>query len=322
MSLEKSVIHSPHFQLERVANGVYAAIAINGTGSLGNAGFVDMGDSTLVFDTMFTPAAASDLLKAAERITGKPVQYVVNSHHHGDHTFGNQVFIGAQIIATTKIRQQCIDRNTKMVEELKGSLSQLEETLRAFEAKIDDVTDERRKQQMREEVACDRHFVAAIPSIEIVLPAITFDEKLTIHGSKRSVELLTYGGGHTPSDLIMLLQEEKILFAGDLVQQQTHTMLKDGNPEEWVQILNKIEQLPIEKIVPGHGAVSTLQELHEVREYITELISLSEELASAKASTEEIVKPPMPAKYQEWNFLDMYERNLEYLMTRNIQKNE
>lgn len=322
MSSEKSVIHSRHFQLERVADGVYAAISTNGTGSLGNAGFVDLGDSTLVFDTMLTPTAAIDLLAVAERITGKPVQYVVNSHHHADHTFGNQIFVGAQIITTSQISKSCKDRNIKMVEDLKSKLDQLEVDLKEFEAKIVTVTDEKKKREMQEELSSDRCLIDALPQLEIVLPTITFEEKLTIHGSKRSVELLSYGGGHTKSDLFMLLPEERILFAGDLVQHKTHPMLRDGSPEEWLRILEQIEQLPIDKIVPGHGAVSTLQELILIRDYITDLIELVEEHRNAGESAEESVQLPVPAAYADWNFIHTYELNVQYLLTRNNEKNE
>src|SRR5690348_3454952 len=83
---------SRHFQLEQLADGVYAAISIDGTGSMSNAGIVDLGDTTLIFDTFATPQAAQDLRSAAEQLTGHAIRYVINSHKHGDHVWGNQVF--------------------------------------------------------------------------------------------------------------------------------------------------------------------------------------------------------------------------------------
>lgn len=62
-----------HFQLEQLAEGVYAAISINGTGSMSNAGIVDLGETTLIFDTFATPQAAQDLRKAAEELIGHPI---------------------------------------------------------------------------------------------------------------------------------------------------------------------------------------------------------------------------------------------------------
>jgi len=88
---------SSFFRLKPLAEGVYAAIVEDGTGALGNAGIVDLGDRTLVFDTFQTPEAAIDLKFAAESLTGKAVSIVINSHWHNDHVLGNQVFEQALI---------------------------------------------------------------------------------------------------------------------------------------------------------------------------------------------------------------------------------
>jgi glyoxylase-like metal-dependent hydrolase (beta-lactamase superfamily II) len=97
---------SKHFQLNHVAEGVFAAISVPGTGSLGNAAIIDLGDTTLVVDTFTTIQAAEDLQAAAEHLTGNPVSYVINTHWHSDHTCGNQVFNPtAQIISTSTTRE-------------------------------------------------------------------------------------------------------------------------------------------------------------------------------------------------------------------------
>lgn len=91
---------SRHFQLEQLADGVYGAFGHEGAGTMANAGIVDLGGETLVFDTFFTPQAGADLRRAAEELTGRPVSLVVNSHWHADHTFGNQAFAGTFVAAT------------------------------------------------------------------------------------------------------------------------------------------------------------------------------------------------------------------------------
>jgi glyoxylase-like metal-dependent hydrolase (beta-lactamase superfamily II) len=80
---------SKHFQLNHVAEGAFAAISVPGTGSLGDAAIIDLGDTTLVVDTFTTIQAAEDLQAAAEHLTGIPVSYVMNTHWHSDHTCGN-----------------------------------------------------------------------------------------------------------------------------------------------------------------------------------------------------------------------------------------
>jgi glyoxylase-like metal-dependent hydrolase (beta-lactamase superfamily II) len=83
---------SPHFTIEKLDDGVWAAIAKNGGYAICNAGIVDLGDATLIFDPFMTPEAAEDLKKTALELTGHPVKYVANSHYHNDHVGGNQVF--------------------------------------------------------------------------------------------------------------------------------------------------------------------------------------------------------------------------------------
>lgn len=80
---------SDYFSLERLTEGVYAAIAIPGKGAMSNSGFIDLGQEVIVFDTFTPPRAARDLRTVAEEITQKEIKYVFNSHYHGDHTFGN-----------------------------------------------------------------------------------------------------------------------------------------------------------------------------------------------------------------------------------------
>src|SRR5512137_1203789 len=100
---------SRHFHLERLADGVSAAINSEEGWAICNAGIIDLGDRTLVYDTFTSPQAASDLRDAAEYLTGRPARMVVNSHYHNDHIWGNQAFgPEVDIISTTKTRELII----------------------------------------------------------------------------------------------------------------------------------------------------------------------------------------------------------------------
>lgn len=78
-----TAIHTKYFTLKKMANGVFAAIAEPGNGAWSNAGVVDLGSELLVFDAFNTPSAAQELKIQAERLTGKKVKYLINSHYHG-----------------------------------------------------------------------------------------------------------------------------------------------------------------------------------------------------------------------------------------------
>ena len=93
-----------HYRLREVAEGAWAAIASPEGNARANAGIVDLGDATLVFDTFMDPAPARALQADAARLTGREPSIVVNSHWHPDHVRGNRVFEGAEIVATARTK--------------------------------------------------------------------------------------------------------------------------------------------------------------------------------------------------------------------------
>ncbi len=92
----------------------------------------------------------------------------------------------------------------------------------------------------------------AAPGLRITLPHLLFEDRLVIEGQRR-VELLTYGGGHTDSDVFAWLPEDRIVIAGDLCWNKIHPRTQDGHPGAWADILDRMSALKPEKIHPGHG---------------------------------------------------------------------
>jgi cyclase len=311
---------SKHFRLNHVAEGVFAAISVPGTGSLGNAAIIDLGDTTLVVDTFTTIQAAEDLKEAAIHLTGNPVSYVINTHWHSDHTSGNQVFTPkAQIISTSTTREIMA---TYGKNRLAQQLLNPEPTYKAIdevEEKIQQETNEKLKKEMQWENASDREYMKILPNLVYTLPTITFDHQMSIHGSGRTVQLITYGGGHTQSDAFVYLPEEKIAVMGDLVLSKHHPVMINGNPKEWLNILERIELLGVETIVPGHGEVCSMKELHEVKGYINDIVTLVEETVQSKNCIDDIL---VPKAYQDWYFTTYFKTNLKKvydLITKSLE---
>ena len=98
-------------ELTKVAEGIYARIVSPDGNAVANAGVAVLDQSVLVFDTHFTPEAGASLLAAIRSVTPKPVRYVVNSHWHADHTHGNQVFAGAQLISSSNARRDMLQND-------------------------------------------------------------------------------------------------------------------------------------------------------------------------------------------------------------------
>ncbi|MFF2015097.1 MBL fold metallo-hydrolase [Paenibacillus sp. NPDC058177] len=299
---------SEHFRLNHIADSVIAAIAIPGTGSLGNAAIIDLGDTTVVVDTFSTIQAAEDLKAAAEYLTGNPVSYVINTHWHSDHTSGNQVFIPtAQIISTSTTREIMNSFSRDRLTKYKENMDQMYQAIDELEEQIQQETDEKLKREMAWENASDREFMKMLPNLVHSLPTITFDQQMTIHGSNRSIQLITFGGGHTQSDAIVYIPEDKIAIIGDLVLSKHHPVLTHANPQEWLNILEQVELLDVETIVPGHGEVCSLHELHEVKGYITNIMKIVTEAVQSNRSIDEI---EVPKEYHDWYFTTYFKTNL------------
>lgn len=300
---------SKHFRLNRVYDGVFAAISLPGTGSLGNAAIIDVGDLTLVVDSFTTIQAAEDLQEAALYLTGKPASYVINTHWHSDHTTGNQVFIPKAKIISTSITREIMATFGKS--RLAQQLSNPESIYQAIdeqENKIQQETDEKLKKEMQWENASDREYMKSLPNLVYTLPTITFDQQMNIHGSDRIVQLITYGGGHTQSDAFVYLPEEKIAVMGDLVLSKHHLFMLYANPQIWLNILERVELLGVETIVPGHGEVCSMKEVHEVKGYIKDIVTLVEGAVQRKKNIDDI---SVPKAYQDWHFTTYFKANLK-----------
>ncbi len=308
----KTGYQTTYFRLQKLADGVYAALAMPGSGARRNAGIIDLGDQTLVFDTLFTPQAAQELRRYAKQLTGRPVTWVINSHRHADHVLGNQVFAEAQIVATSTTREQIAERGAAFIAHAKANTTFLAE----FAAKIDREPDERTRAKMINTLADYRALEQALPTIELTLPNVTFTERMVFHGTQRSAELITYGGGHSPSDAFLYLPEEKIMFAGDIVQVQTHPSMSDGNPEQWAAMLEQVAMLDIERIVPGHGPLGGREDLDLTRQYIHDLQHHAAAAVERGLSAEQVGAMDVLAPYEDWDAPMIFHENMQFLCER------
>ncbi|MGZ4112683.1 MAG: MBL fold metallo-hydrolase [Tumebacillaceae bacterium] len=295
--------NSEYFTLQQLADGVYAAISKEGTGSWANAGIIDLGDQTLIFDTFATPKAAEDLRKAAELLTGRSTCIVINSHDHIDHVQGNQVFADCTIISTPLTRE-------RMASFLPGYHNALRADDRSGLAKM-------AQQLETEQDALKRHeietllgeFTAisnAAESLRPTLPTITFEDQIRLTGTKRQVELITYGGGHSLSDSFLYLREEKIAFMGDLLHIGFHADFRRGNREEWLYILDQVQRLDIETAVPGHGTVGTADDLQNMRDYLIDVQQFAADWATNGGSVEQLNEAAMPEKYAAYKIPSVF----------------
>lgn len=207
-------------------------------------------------------AAATETIAAIRRLTDKPVRYVVNSHNHDDHVFGNQAYLeafpGVEFIAHDNTR-------AGMLTETAGHIP---EAIKAYEAGIPRVekrvstgldadgkalSEEDRKEYARI-LPIYRTFLERIRPIRLVPQTLTFDSSLTIHQGAREIQLRYFGNGNTRGDIVLWLPRERILLTGDLLVHPVPYAF-GSFITDWAGTMELLRRLDAAIIVPGHGPV-------------------------------------------------------------------
>jgi len=224
----------------------------------GNTTVIIGGRGVLVVDSCFFPSSAREDIAQIRKWTDKPVQFLVNTHWHFDHTLGNATYADAfpsiQIIAQEESRKLIAEVNP-------GGLARYplrrERTKKALETgkKIDGtpLTEGERKRYEKRLAGLDPT-LAELKGASQLPPNVSFDRELNIDLGGRQVQIRFLGRGNTSGDAIVYLPAEKILAAGDLLDHPVPYLFGDI-PVDHVETLHRIAQLDVETIVPGHGDV-------------------------------------------------------------------
>ncbi len=306
---------SKHFVLHSLAGNIFAAIAENGGFAICNSGLIDLGGQILVYDTFLTPIAAMDLQRFSTEQFRQTPQIVINSHYHNDHIWGNQVFSAdAQIISSARTRQLIA---TAGMEELQWYSSNSAQRLESLRIQYQNSNDEREKKELLLWMGEYGGVVKSLPHLEVIMPSITFDRHLEVHGSRHTAELITFEDGHTGSDTVLYLPEEGIVFMSDLLFVGFHPYLADGDPLMLLKTLRELSQLNAKCFVPGHGPVGTIKDVVLLMDYIEQCFETAQKLVETGDVNEDRIKGlTIAEKYQPWQLPQFYRTNIGFLCKR------
>lgn len=187
-------------------------------------GVVGGDDGLLVIDTRSSHRQGAELRTDLAELPG-PVRWVVNTHHHHDHCFGNHVFRDAELWGQTRCPIRLVERAEQMREELGYDMPEQADEWR---------------------------------EVIVTPPTRTFDERATIEVGGRAVELRYLGRGHTDNDIVVTVPDAGMLFAGDLLENGAAPYFGDGYPLDWPATLRVLVPLATGAVVPGHGDVGDL----------------------------------------------------------------
>lgn len=309
---------SRHFHLEQLADGVYAAINAQEGWAICNAGIIDLGDRTLVYDAFIAPQAASDLQAAAEHLTHRPVHMLIDSHYHNDHIWGNQAFSSeTDIISTTKTRQLIITKGTK---EIQGYREVVPRQLESAMEQLASARDKTELENLSLHVTYFQAISATLPLLKIRPPNITFTGNLSLEGSRRSANLIAYDDVHCGSDAILYLPDDGIVFMEDVLFSGFHPYLEESNPDRVRFVLQEVKKLNANIFIPGHGPVGDVSRLDWMEDYINCLNSLANEVIKNGGEEIELEKCVMPAEYENLLFPQSIMINLKFFYRRQVNR--
>lgn len=306
------MFHSRHFNCIPITEGIYVLEAKEQGGAMSNAGLIDMGEFTLIFDTFNTPQAGNDLREAALYFFNKPIKYIINSHWHGDHVRGNQHFSEEIIISSTKTRDLIMRTQPDWLARMKSLLPNLDEDIQKLNASLDQEQGEKQQQKLTSELCYLQEIKESILTLKVTPPELTYDRKMTIHGSARTVEFISVGAAHTKCDSILYSPSDSIAFVGDIIAVDNHPLLVDGDPRSWLEALTYVESLNVDQLIPGHGPVTSSRYIQQIRQYINDLLSISKQIIQDD-DIMNINQIEIPGPYLQWNFASIFYRNLEFL---------
>lgn len=279
--------------LVEVGPNIYSYLQFDGSWGISNTGFLAGDDAVLVIDATLVPDMARNFIAEMRRVTDKPWRHLINTHSHPDHTGGNRLFEGAEIIAHELCREEMARapaaRSGSGPPRALGPIPMTEGIERMFAT------------------------IAADNGRHIPLPSTTFGtqagravgladvtETMTLRYGKTEARLLYYGPAHTFGDTMIYFPDHKLLFAGDVGFFYSTPLAGGGKVGSWLRVIDKVNELDVETIVPGHGPPGGKRELDDVREYLEFVRARAREAYDAGLTAPQAVEKLDLGPYAKW----------------------
>lgn len=282
-----TILSSPAWSqegLQKIADNVYSYVDVKNASSANsfgaNAGIIVGKDGIVVIDTLISSLEAKRFIKDIRKISEKPIKYVINTHYHLDHTFGNSEFkkIGAVIIAQVNDQKNLKERGAATLKD-------------ANKLGLDE---------------------KALWGTELAYPNLSFTDKMEIDLENQKIELIYVGSSHTDGSILIYLPDKKILFTGDILFTNYHPYMGDGDLAGWVKTLDYLMTMEVNTIIPGHGPLSGKKDLIDMKNYLLAFDKKAKELCAQSNDLNYVaaeIKKALPPRAE-----------VEFLISANLQE--
>ncbi|MEQ1729096.1 MAG: MBL fold metallo-hydrolase, partial [Vicinamibacterales bacterium] len=274
-------------RFEKVAEGTYYATA-SGTMSVGaNSPVFVNGTEAIIIDSGTSPASGRALVQDVKAITDKPVKFVIDSHYHYDHLYGNQVFgPDVQIIGHDHTRER-LKANTLEQYTFLTSIRSIPRRIQSLRERIATEKDPQQKTTLEQQIRNTQAYQEQVREVQQTPPNLSFDNTMTLVRGGREFRLIYLGRGHTDTDVVVYLPKERLVATGDLME-SVLSYMGDSYPEEWIMTLEKLKALDFDTVLPGHGVPFKGKErITAFQDYLRDLLAQTNALRRQGLSAED-----------------------------------
>lgn len=264
--------------LSHLGGDVYACMQEEKGLGTSNSGLVNRGGG-LVVDTFWDLPHTREMIAHYAKVWPAPAGRVVNTHHNGDHAWGNQLFPGAELIGHRLCAEAFGREQPSMMQMLRSQGDSSNPVMRALAAKL-----------------ADWDFT----DVTLTPPTTLIDARVDLDLDGLHVELIPVGPAHTAGDVIVHLPRERIVFTGDVLFRLCTPIGWDGTFDGWTKALDTIIALDPEVVVPGHGPLCGLEGPREMREYLVYVRSEARRFLAQGLSVVEASKRIDLGPYASW----------------------
>jgi cyclase len=262
--------------LHDLGNGCYAYLQPDGTWGYSNSGLVVDGADSLLVDTLMDLRLTREMLDRmrASVPAAEQIDTLVNTHSNPDHTNGNQLVTGAQIVSSTACLEEMKEQSSAPRYPMTGEAG-------AF---------------FKEVLGSRFDFSNITP----VLPSRTFDRSLSLHVGGKEVRLFELGPAHTRGDIVAFVPSDRTVFTGDILFVKGHPVIWAGPVGNWIRACDTILEWDVETVVPGHGPITDKRGVRALKTYLEYVRAEARKRFDAGAGYEEAARDIALDAFRDW----------------------